>query len=138
VLRWLVAFSRWDPLQDWLALHERIDRLSAMDAPGWMPPVDLYETVDRYVITVEVAGLSREDVQIHVQDGKLFLRGQRPPVETACEQYHRVERGHGQFSRTFALPQAVDVEAIDADLKDGVLTISIPKGGPSERRIEVQ
>ena len=133
-----MAFSRWDPLQDWLALHERINRLSNMDAPGWMPPVDLYEAADRYVITVELAGLSREDVQIHVQDGKLFLRGQRPPVEATCEQYHRVERGHGQFSRTFALPLAVNVDAIDADLKDGILTISIPKGGPSERRIDVQ
>jgi len=133
-----VAFSRWDPLQDLLALHERINRLSTMDAPGWMPPVDLYEAADRYVITAELPGLSREDVQIHVQDGKLFLRGQRPAGAAACEQYHRVERGHGQFSRTFALPQAVNVEAIDADLRDGILTVSIPKSSLSERRIEVQ
>lgn len=133
-----MAFSRWDPLQDLLALHERINRLSTMDAPGWMPPVDLYEAADRYVITAELPGLSREDVQIHVQDGKLFLRGQRPAGAAACEQYHRVERGHGQFSRTFALPQAVNVEAIDADLRDGILTVSIPKSSLSERRIEVQ
>jgi len=133
-----VAFTRWDPLQDLLTLHERINRLSGTDAPGWMPPVDLYETADCYIITAELPGLSRDDVHIHVQDGKLFLRGHRPAGTATCEQYHRVERGHGQFSRTFALPQAVNVDAIDADLSDGILTISIPKASPSERRIEVQ
>jgi HSP20 family protein len=133
-----VAFSRWDPLQDLLTLHERINRLSGMDAPGWMPAVDLYETADRIVITAELPGLSREDVQIHIQEGKLFLRGHRPAGTATCEQYHQVERGHGQFSRTFALPQAVDVDAIDADLENGILTISIPKKNRSEHRIEVQ
>jgi HSP20 family protein len=133
-----VVFSRWDPLQDLLTLHERINRLSGMDAPGWMPAVDLYETADRFVITAELPGLLRDDVQINVHEGKLFLRGHRPAGTATCEQYHRVERGHGQFSRTFALPQAVDVDAIDADLTNGVLTISIPKKNPSEHRIEVQ
>jgi len=90
------------------------------------------------VITAELPGLARDDVQIHVQEGKLFLRGHRPAGTATCEQYHRVERGHGQFSRTFALPQAVDVDAIDADLRDGILTISIPKQTPSERHIDVQ
>jgi HSP20 family protein len=133
-----VAFTRWDPLQDLLALQERMHLLSGMDAPGWMPPVDLHETSERYVMTAELCGLSRDDVQIQVQDGKLFLRGRRPAGTATCEQYQRVERGHGQFSRTFALPEAVDVEAIHADLRDGILTIWIPKVSPSERRIAVQ
>ena len=138
MLRWDVAFTRWDPLQDLLALQERLHLLSGMDAPGWMPPVDLHETPDRYVLTAELSGLSRDDVQIQVQDGKLFLRGRRPAGTVTCEQYQRVERGHGQFSRTFALPEAVDVDAIQADLEDGILTIWIPKASPSERRIEVK
>lgn len=138
MLGWDVPFTRWDPLQDLQALRERLHLLSGMDAPGWMPPVDLRETAQRYVLTAELPGLSREDVTIQVLDGKLYLRGRRPAGTGPCEQYQRVERGHGQFSRTFALPEAVDVDAIEADLKDGVLTIQIPKAAPSERRIDVK
>jgi HSP20 family protein len=133
-----VPFARWDPLQDLLALHERINRLAGMDTPGWMPPVDIFETPTAFVVTAEVPGLAREDVQVQVQDGKLYLRGHRPCGSDPCDRYHRVERGHGQFSRAFALPQAIAVDAIEADLKNGVLTITIPKGGPPERRIDVE
>jgi HSP20 family protein len=127
VLRWRVAFTRWDPLQDLLALHERINRLAGSDEAGWMPPVDLYEAPDCYVVTAEVAGLSREDIQIHIQEGKLTLRGERPPRDSQPARFDRVERGHGRFARTFALPHAVDATAITADLQNGVLTIDIPK-----------
>ncbi|HSK10144.1 MAG TPA: Hsp20/alpha crystallin family protein [Vicinamibacterales bacterium] len=132
-----MAFTRWDPLQDLLALHERMNRLARADEPGWMPPVDLYETADRYVITAEVSGLSREDIDIQVRDGKLLLRGERPPREPGGERFERVERGHGKFARAFVLPQAVDVTAITADLSDGVLTIEVPKAD-TLRRIEVE
>jgi len=135
MLRWRVAFTRWDPLQDLLALHERINRLTG-DEPGWMPPVDVYETPDHYVITAELPGLSRDDIQIQLHEGKLMLRGERPAGRQGAEQYHRVERGHGQFSRTFALPDAIDAAAVEADFHDGVLTIKVPK--PAPRRIEVQ
>jgi HSP20 family protein len=138
VLAWPVAFARWDPLQDLLALHERLNRLAGDNAPGWVPPVDLYETADHYVISVELPGLSREDFQIGVQDGKVVLKGQRPPRHAENEQFHRVERGHGQFSRSFALPQPIDETSIAADLRDGVLTVTIPKLAQRPRRIEVR
>jgi HSP20 family protein len=131
-----VAFTRWDPLQDLLALHERINRLASSDEAGWMPPVDLFEEPDRYVVTAEVSGLSREDIQIQFQDGKLSLRGERPPHDAQSVRFERVERGHGRFARTFVLPQAVDAAAITADLQNGVLTIAIPKL-PDRRRIDV-
>jgi HSP20 family protein len=137
VLRWPVAFTRWDPLQDLLALHERINRLAGSDEAGWMPPVDLYEAPDRYVVTAEVAGLAREDVQIHIQDGKLTLRGERPPHDPQSVRFERVERGHGRFTRTFLLPQPVDASAITADLDNGVLTIAIPKLF-DRRRVEIE
>ena len=137
MLRWAVAFTRWDPLQDLLALHERINRLTGADEAGWMPPVDLYENAERYVITVEVAGLSKEDIQIQVQEGKVTLKGERPPRPRGDERFERVERGHGQFVRSFQLPQSVDATEISADLKDGVLTIDIPKQF-DKRRIDVQ
>jgi HSP20 family protein len=131
-----VAFTRWDPLQDLLALHERINRLAGADEAGWMPPVDLYETPDRYVVTVEVAGLKKDDVQVQVQDGKVTLRGERPPRANGEERFERVERGHGQFLRSFQLPQPVDSSSISAELRDGVLTIDLPKVN-DRRRIDV-
>jgi len=132
-----VAFARWDPLRDLLAIHQHLDRFAPAPA-GWAPPVDLYETDDRYVLAAEIPGLKRDDVRIHVQNDSITLSGVRQERQIACEQYHRVERGHGQFSRTFQLPHPVHVEGISADLTDGVLTITIPKiAEPAPRRIPV-
>lgn len=136
-----MAFTRWDPLRDLLALHEQLGHLVGADAPGWTPPVDLYETPDAFVLSAELPGLSRDDIEIHAEDMRITLRGARaasPGREIPCEQFHRVERGHGRFSRTFALPEPIDVDAITADLKDGVLTITVPKSANrGTRRINV-
>jgi HSP20 family protein len=137
VVDWRVAFSRWDPFRDLLALHEQIGQLVGSDAPGWTPPVDLYETAGTFVLTAEVPGLQRENVEIHAEDSRITIRGERPG-QVPCEQYHRVERGHGRFSRAFVLPEAIDVDNVTADLKDGLLTVTIPKaGGQGTRRINV-
>ncbi len=133
-----MAFSRWDPLQDLLALNERLNRLAGEHSPGWVPPIDLYETPDHYVISVELPGLGRDDFEIGVQDGKVIVKGQRPQQPATTGQFHRVERGHGQFLRTFALPQAIDEKRITADLRDGVLSVTIPKATVHPRRIEVR
>jgi HSP20 family protein len=127
MLRWHVAFTRWDPLQNLLALQERINRLAGTDEAGWMPPVDIYETSDRYVITAEVAGLAREDIQIQIQDGRLTLKGERQAREPQSVRFERVERGHGRFARAFVLPHAVDPSGVTADLQNGLLTIFVPK-----------
>lgn len=132
-----VAFARWDPVRDLLAIRQQLDRMSP-GATGWTPAVDLHETEDRYVITAEVPGLRREDLDIQVRDGRITLAGVRAKPDIACEQFHRVERGHGSFSRTFQLPLAISAGEITADLRDGVLTVSVPKaddGAP--RRIQV-
>jgi len=136
-----VAFTRWDPLRDLLALHEQLGHLVGADAPGWTPPVDLYENATEYVLTAELPGLTREQIEIHAEDSRIVIRGARAaPLgrDISCEQFHRVERGHGQFSRAFALPEAIDVNAINADLKDGILTVTIPKSPDrGARRIDV-
>ncbi len=137
MLRWTVASTRWDPLQDLLALHERLNRLAGADEAGWMPPVDVSESPDCFTITAEVPGLSREDIQLTVQDGKVTLKGERPSSNARSVRFERVERGHGRFNRTFALPAAVDASAVAADLRDGVLTITIPKAS-GRRRIEIE
>ena len=131
-----MAFARWDPIRDLLAIQQRLDRFKPGPA-GWAPPVDLHETADQYVITAELPGLHREDLHIHVQDGRLTLSGVRRERAEACEQYHRVERGHGSFSRTFQLPVPVDAERITADLRDGVLTVTCPKVENPSRRIAI-
>jgi HSP20 family protein len=100
--------------------------------------VDLYETASAFVLTAEIPGLSRDDVEIHAEESRIVIRGQRATGGVACEQYHRVERGHGRFSRAFLLPEPVDVDGVAADLKDGLLTVTIPKaGGRGARRIDV-
>ena len=99
--------------------------------------MDLCETADALIVTAELPGLSRDQVRIEVQDGRITLQGRRD-ARVPCEQYHQVERGHGEFSRTFALPASVEVDHISADLRDGVLTVVIPKTadrGP--RRVDV-
>src|SRR4026207_2388458 len=92
-----VAFTRWDPLRDLLALHEQIGQLVGTDAPGWNPPVDLYETAGAFVLTAELPGLSREQIEIHAEESRVVIRGDRASGQVPCEQYHRVERGHGRF-----------------------------------------
>jgi len=136
-----MAFTRWDPLRDLLALHEQLGHLVGTDAPGWTPPVDLYETPTEFVLSAELPGLSRDQIEIHAEDTRITIRGARaasPGREIPCEQYHRVERGHGRFSRAFSLPEAIDVDAINADLREGVLTITVPKAANrGSRRINV-
>jgi HSP20 family protein len=136
-----VALTRWDPLRDLLSLHEQLGHLVGSDAPGWTPPVDLYETAVDFVLTAELPGLARDQIEIHAEDMRVVIRGARavaPDREISCEQFHRVERGHGRFSRAFALSEPIDVDGVTADLKDGVLTVVIPKSRErGARRIDV-
>ena len=91
------------------------------------------------MLTAELPGLTREQVEIQAGDNRIVIRGERNVGgDVPCEQYHRIERGHGRFSRAFALPEPIDVEAITADLKDGILTVTIPKAtARASRRVTV-
>jgi HSP20 family protein len=120
-----MAFARWDPIRDLLAIQQRLDRFAPGPA-GWTPPADLLETADSYVVIAELPGVDRGDLTISMHDdGRLTVAGVRR--ERASEEYHRVERGHGSFSRTFHLPIPVEANHITADLRDGVLTVTCPK-----------
>lgn len=122
-----MAFARWDPLHDLLAIQHRLERLSAPGPQGWAPAVDVCETADAFLITAELPGLTRDQIHIELHDGRLTLHGRRD-ARVACEQYHQVERGHGEFARSFTLPPTVDAGDVTADLRDGVLTITVRKG----------
>jgi HSP20 family protein len=136
-----VAFTRWDSLRDLLSLHEHLGQLVGTDAPGWTPPVDLYETPREFVLSAELPGLSREQIEIQVEDNRIVIRGARLAAsgrDIPCEQYHRVERGHGRFSRAFALPEPIQTDNVTAELKDGVLIVTMPKANDrGVRRINV-
>jgi HSP20 family protein len=128
-----------DPLRDLRAWQERLERLATQHGTAWAPPIDVYETDDRYVVTAEVPGLARDQIELAVHDNRLLIRGARPAgvPETATSHYHQVERGHGVFERTFRFADPVDQDRITADLRDGVLCITLPKTVSPPRRIQV-
>jgi HSP20 family protein len=130
-----------DPLRDLRAWQERLARLASQHTTSWAPPIDIYETADRYVITVEVPGLTREQVDVALEDNRITLRGARPGAagDGATRRYHQVERGYGSFTRTFEFADPIQGDKISADLQQGVLTVTVPKlPVPAVRRIEVQ
>jgi HSP20 family protein len=132
-----VVFARWDPFRDLIRIQHGLDRLGATAPQGWAPAVDLCETQDAFLFTVEIPGLTREQIRIDIHENKLTLQGRRD-ARVCCDKYHQVERGHGEFCRTFLLPHAVNAEAVNADLADGVLTITVPKSpDDAPRRVVV-
>ena len=129
-----------DPLRDLRAWQERLERLASQHASPWAPHIDVYETEDRYVVSAELPGLARDQIQLSVQDNRLTIRGERPAAvpETTTRHYHQLERGHGPFHRAFEFADAVRHDGISADLHDGILTITLPKLTSAALRIGVQ
>lgn len=132
----------WDPMRDLRAWQDRLERLSVHHAETWAPPIDVYETTDKYVVTAELPGLARDEIELALEESRLTIRGQRTDrlaSGDAVVHFHQVERGHGAFSRTFEFGDKIDVNGVSADLANGVLTITLPKiPPPAPRRIEVQ
>jgi len=134
-----MAVSRWDPFRDLSVLQERMNRLFEdasrtyrSDEPAatttWSPSVDIFETAGEIVVKAELPGMDRKDITLHLENNVLTLKGERRfEKETKEENYHRIERAYGGFSRAFSIPATVDEEKIRADYKDGVLKIVLPK-----------
>jgi len=123
-----------NPWRDLRAWQERLERLSSHHAESWTPPIDVYETPDRYVVAAELPGLTRDQIELAMADSRLTIRGQRAAIGGDGMHYHQVERGHGAFSRTFEFNDKIDVDAVTADLAEGVLTVTLPKVPPAPRR----
>ena len=128
----------WDPVRDLLTMQERLDSLFGQATPGWVPPADVAEFADEFRLTLELPGLTREQVTIDVADNVVTIHGRRPSDGCPTERYQQLERNHGAFSRTFRFGDAIGAEGITADLADGVLLVRIPKVPPSRREIDVQ
>lgn len=135
-----MAVVRWDPFRDLSILQDRMNRLFNDAGRGawtgeepaatttWSPAIDIFETEGEIVVKAEVPGMDRKDISLHIENNVLTLKGDRRFEKEAKEEnYHRIERSYGGFSRAFSIPVIVDEEKIRADYKDGVLTIALPK-----------
>jgi HSP20 family protein len=112
---------------------------SEQQARRWIPPIDLVEAEDHFLLKADLPGLSEEDVSIEVQDGSLTISGERRDEHEERERgWYRIERAFGSFNRSLTLPDGVDPDSIEASFSHGVLEVRIPK--PEERkprRIEI-
>jgi HSP20 family protein len=136
-----MTIVRWEPFRGLLNLQERMNRLFEESARGvhrgeeedwvmgaWAPAVDIYEKGTDVVLKAELPGVDPKDVDIRIENNVLTLKGERKfENETKREDYHRVERSYGSFTRSFTLPSTVDTASVKADYKDGVLRIMLPK-----------
>lgn len=101
----------------------------------WHPAVDIIENRDRYTLNAELPGISKEEVQVTLENNVLTIRGEKKTNADQKEgDVHRVERRYGSFERSFTLPAAVDVNKIDAQFRDGVLTLTLPKAEEAKPR----
>lgn len=126
-----------EPFKELTTLQERLNRVfndlmpsasQSRDSAEWMPAVDIYETKDSINIEVEAPGMKEEDIKINLENNTLTIYGERKfEKKEEGKNYYRMERSYGSFSRSFLLPDNVDVDAIKAKYKDGVLTITLPK-----------
>jgi HSP20 family protein len=135
-----MAITKWDPFRDLSVLQDRMNRLFddagrggwRADEPAatttWSPAVDIFETEGEIIVKAELPGVDRKDIALNLENNVLTLKGERRfEKETKEENYHRIERAYGAFSRAFSIPTTVDEEKIRADYRDGILKIALPK-----------
>ena len=131
-----MAIVRWEPGRELASMEiDRLNRMFAslygddMQRAGWMPAVDIYETPEHEVVLkAELPEVKREDINITFENNVLTIRGERKfENEVARDNYQRIERNYGTFSRSFTVPAAIDGARISATHKDGVLTIRLPQ-----------
>jgi HSP20 family protein len=142
-----MALVRWEPVRELTSLQNEMNRLfnTFFDTPTtgnggngttlrrWIPPMDLVETDEHFVLKADLPGLDEGDVNIEVEDNVLTVSGERKAEhEDKREGYVRVERAYGSFRRSLTLPEGIDPEAVSASFEKGVLEVRIPK--PEQRK----
>jgi HSP20 family protein len=130
------VLTRWDPFRDLAALQNRVNRMfeeqyggrEELTTGAFVPPVDIYEDEHGIQLKLEAPGINQRDLDIKVENNVLSVSGERKfEKEEKEENFHRVERRYGSFSRSFTLPNTVDTENIQADYDAGVLKIRLAK-----------
>jgi HSP20 family protein len=142
---------QWSP-REFAQLQDRINRLfgdvygrggeEGLTSQGsWTPPVDIYQNGNHeLVLKAELPDMKREDIEVTVDQNTLTIKGEKKPTdEVKDDQFHRIERCYGSFSRSFSLPPNVDATRLSAEYKNGVLTVKIPlREEAKPRQIEVR
>ena len=137
-----MTLVRWDPFREFAQIQDRLNRVFSdvygrgassadeglMTTGTWLPPVDIYQNGDHeLVIKAELPDMTREDIDITVDNGTLVIKGEKKlSSDVKDDQFHRMERRYGTFSRSFSLPQTVDPAKVSAEYKQGVLTVRLP------------
>src|SRR5580765_1605989 len=148
-----MAIVRWnDPFRDFAQLQNRINHVfsdvygrgeEGLTSSGtWTPPVDIYHNGEHeIVLKAELPDMTREDIDITVDNGTLTIKGEKKLAnEVKEEQYHRIERHYGSFTRSFSLPPTVDTTKVGADYRNGVLTVRLPlreEAKPRQIKVDV-
>src|SRR5882762_7447736 len=146
-----MSVVRYDPFRDLRNLQQEVNRLftgnlaTALDDEGiargsWSPNVDIYENKEQIVLEAELPGMNREDFDLSVENNVITLRGERRfEKKEETDNYHRVERAYGSFTRSFTMPNSVSAEGATADYRNGVLRVVLPKREETKaRRIEIK
>lgn len=140
----LNSVTRWNPAAAYLA-REPVSRMlesffndlqgEEVSNRGWVPPVDIQETEDAYRLLAELPGLTKDDINITLENNVLRLSGERKfEKDVKKESFHRIERTYGAFSRAFSLPQQVNPEGVQAAFDNGILTVLVPKAEQAKPR----
>lgn len=148
-----MALQTWKPIKDpWFDFDSDWDfffplvRKGAKDKKEqnlahWAPAIDVSETAEAIKIVADLPGLTKQDVKLEIEEGMLTIRGERKfEQEEKKKDFHRIERSYGTFSRSFHLPETVDVERINAKMNEGVLEVIMPKreeAVPQTKQIEI-
>lgn len=134
-----MTLTHWKPFKDLVTLQSRINRLFEndffQDGPSrttemetWYPSTDIYENKDSYIFKVEVPGLSKDEVNVELENNVLTIKGEKKEEkEFKKENYHRVESYRGRFQRSFTIPDGIDNGKIKASMTNGVLELEVPK-----------
>ena len=146
-----MSIIRYDPFRDLRSLQDEVNRLFSTSLSrsfgdegiargAWMPNVDIYENKDQIVLEAELPGMNREDFDLSIENNIITLHGERRfEKKDDGDNYHRVERAYGTFTRSFTLPQTVSADGAAAEYKNGVLRVTLPKREEVKaRRIEVK
>ena len=140
------------PLADMAVLQNRLNSIfndfampegerESLAMGNFIPPVDVYEDAQQMVLKLEVPGIKQEDLDVRVENQTLTVKGERKfEKDEKEENFHRIERRYGTFTRTFTLPQTVDTNAVKASYDNGVLTVSLAKkeaAKPKQVKVEI-
>jgi len=134
----MTVLTRWDPFREFNTLQDRMNRLfhdsygegreESLTTGAFAPPVDVYEDEHNVTLKIEVPGIEEKDIDVRIENNTLTVHGERKfEKEEKEENYRRVERQYGSFTRTFTLPNTVDTENVQANYDKGVLKIKLAK-----------